>query len=462
MFWQEMRAIAAYALPAFGSQLLEFSLVVVPVISVGHLSTKALAAISLASLTGSVTGASVLQGLASALDTLLPSAYTSSQPHLVGLWAQRTSVIMFIALLPIYLIWFNAEQILLSLKQDSEVAHLASLYLRWFSLGLPAIAFNAVSRRYFQSQGLFFLQTRINFFVAPINLLLNYILVWGPEPVRLGFIGAPMATAISFNLISLASVLYGVYFAPRKAWHPISTQMFTNLGLVTRLGIAGIGETASRWWAWEFIGLAASFLGPIALASQSILITSSATTFQAAFSLSSATSTRIGHLLGEKNPKRAGVAVNASLALALIVSLITSITYLSFRHSWGKMFNDDPEVITLVASVIPVIAFFQVVDANATVTAAVLRTRGMQSITALLNTSAFYVIGLPLGVWLAFRWDLGLHGLWTGLAAALVYCSVIGTVLCFKTDWNREVVKVMERIAEEEHLRRVEDDRSVI
>lgn len=61
------------------------------VVSIGHLSTSALAAISLGSMTASVSGFSVIQGFASALDTMLPSAWTSPQPKLVGLWAQRMS-----------------------------------------------------------------------------------------------------------------------------------------------------------------------------------------------------------------------------------------------------------------------------------------------------------------------------------------------------------------------------------
>ncbi|KAG6812437.1 hypothetical protein H0H92_002903 [Tricholoma furcatifolium] len=283
--WHEMRVISTYTLPVLWSQLLETSLIFVPVISVGHLSTTALAAISLASLTGSVTGGSVLQGLASALDTLLPSAYTSSEPQLVV-------VVMTIALFPIYGIWLNAESILLALHQDPEVAHLAAEYLRWLSLCLPAFAFNAISRRYFQSQGLFSVFTGITLVIAPFNLVLNYLLVWGPEQIRLGFKGAPIATAASFTLASILSILYGVYCAPRDAWHPVTTRMLTNLGPLVSLGLAGIAQNASKWWAWEFMGLAASFLGPVALASQSIILTSSATTFQAAFSLSSAASVR--------------------------------------------------------------------------------------------------------------------------------------------------------------------------
>ena len=70
------------------THVLEYSLVVVSVVSIGHISTSALAAISLGSMTASVSGFSIIQGMTSALDTLLPPAWTS-QPQLVGLWSQR-------------------------------------------------------------------------------------------------------------------------------------------------------------------------------------------------------------------------------------------------------------------------------------------------------------------------------------------------------------------------------------
>jgi MATE family multidrug resistance protein len=103
-------------------------------------------------------------------------------------------------------------------------------------------------------------------------------LVWGPKPVRLGFIGAPIATAISFNLVSVASIVYGIFFVPKTAWHPISRRCFTSLGVLVQLGFGGVGkylihytrrpdfnltsvnlgQVASEWWSWELIALAAS------------------------------------------------------------------------------------------------------------------------------------------------------------------------------------------------------------
>ena len=66
--------------------------------------------------------------------------------------------------------------------------------------------------------------TYVLFVAAPINILLNYLLVsfvllvpseaeahdpqvWGPDPVRLGFVGGAVATAMSYNLAVCASLL---------------------------------------------------------------------------------------------------------------------------------------------------------------------------------------------------------------------------------------------------------------
>jgi len=349
------------------------------------------------------------------------------------------------------MVWFNSEAILLFLKQDPEVAHLASVYLKYLSFGLPAYAVNNVSRRYFQSQGLFTVPTRIIMVIAPINAALNYLLVWGPEPFALGFIGAPLASAISFNLIALSSVAYGIIFTPKTAWHPISRRMFTKLGTLTKLGFAGVGQIGSEWWSWELVGLAASLLGPVALATQSVLLVSASTTFQAPFALSVAASVRIGNLLGEANAKRAAVAAYTSLIMAFLIASVWSCMFLIWRHSWGRIFNDDPAVLALVSSVLPLVALFQVFDGVSGVTAGILRAQGRQTTGAILNVTAYYIIGIPLGVYFAFRGGMELWGLWIGLTISLVYSAVFGSYFCLKADWKAEVKKVLDRNEADKH-----------
>jgi len=62
-------------------------------------------------------------------------------------------------------------------------------------------------------------------------------------------------------------------------------------------------------------------------------------------------------------------------------------------------------------------------------------------------SSAYYIIGIPFGLWLTFKHDMQLSGLWYGLTAALVYGSAVGIWLCVRTNWKREVEKVAERLA---------------
>ncbi|KIJ50987.1 hypothetical protein M422DRAFT_158838, partial [Sphaerobolus stellatus SS14] len=442
--------LCKYTAPVFGTHIFEYSLVIAPVISLGHLSTTALAASTLGSMTSSVTGFSIIQGFVSCLDTLLPCAWTSGHPKLVGLWCQRVTVVMGLMCIPIISIWFNAERILLLLKQEEEVAKLAGIYLRWLSLALPGYIFNNISRRYFQSQGLFSIPTRIVICVAPINVALNYLLVLSPTPLRLGFIGAPISAVISMNLISLLSALYAVFWVPRTAWHPLSLRKaFSRLGVVCKLGFAGVGQTATEWWSWEV--LACNF-GPVALAAQSILESSASTSYQAPFSLSVATSVRVGNLLGEENSKRAELAARISLVMTLGIACVLSSMYFFFRHNWAYIFNNDPAVVELVAKVLPLVACFQLFDGLSATSGGILRARGKQVTGALLNLSAYYIIGIPLALVLAFYFEQGLFGLWVGITIALLYGGVVGVWLCLRTDWAHEVDKVRERIEKERRM----------
>ncbi|CAE6415869.1 unnamed protein product [Rhizoctonia solani] len=140
-------------------------------------------------MTASVLGLSIMHGFASALDSLLPQAWTSDRPQNVGLWTQRMTVLM--ALITIVTYSWNLVKrraILLKLRQEPAISRLAGEYLRWFSLSLPGQAISIIMRRFYQAQGLAHIPTAIMVVIAPINALLCWLLVWGPRPLNAGFI----------------------------------------------------------------------------------------------------------------------------------------------------------------------------------------------------------------------------------------------------------------------------------
>ena len=267
-------------------------------------------------MTASVTGYSIIQGLSSTLDTMLPSAWTSPKPQLVGLWSQRMGKernvpLLRLCLLTFFFWFFHARHC------DGRLSGSAS-YRRFNSCGIiqpmtipadlipvvqrgvnitlfapaarcrspgccvsqvlfhwsPCICVQlclSVSLTHMVYRHSYALQVAISnpkvfsrfqlrsslslphstqfltiFSVSNITLydlsqLTFATSVWGPEPIALGFVGAPLATAISFNLIAIASIVYGIYFVPSTAWHPFSRRSFTNLGVLVRLGLGGVG-----------------------------------------------------------------------------------------------------------------------------------------------------------------------------------------------------------------------------
>ena len=126
-------------------------------------------------MTANVTGFSVISGLVTALDTLLPASYTRN-PKMMGLWTQRVGVIIGLAVPIIIALWLNAERGLRLLGQEPQIAQEARSFLAVLAIGLPGHALFELCRRFLQAQGLMHAPTIVLLIVSPINALANILL----------------------------------------------------------------------------------------------------------------------------------------------------------------------------------------------------------------------------------------------------------------------------------------------
>lgn len=390
----------------------------------------------------------MIQGFVSALDSLLPAAYSSDRPTAVGLWTQRMVVILAALLIPIAVIWSYAESILLALRQAPEVSHLAAMYLRVMVCSLPAYAGFETSRRYLQAQGLFSAPTIAVGVASALNLPAQLLLVYGPASFRIGFLGAPVAAAMSFWIMFLFA-LFQCWIAPRDAWGGLSHKALELPGLlvVWNLGLASTLAMAAEWWAWEVANLMSSMLGTTALAAQSVLLTTCSLTYQLPLSIGVAAAVRIGNVLGANQPAWASLASRTALAASLLSGVLNSGLLITFRHQWGRIFSSDPDLIHLIAIILPYVGAFQICDGLCAVGAGILRGSGRQSQGAIINIFAYYAAGLPLAAVLLYRRGWGLQGIWLGLATGLLLASIGFLALILKTNWKAEAEKVLARMA---------------
>ena len=177
--WQrEAKVLGRYSAPLVLTFLLQYSLTVASIFTVGHIGKVELGAVSLASMTANITGYAVYQGLATSLDTLCAQAYGSGRKKLVGLQTQRMVYFLWVITIPIGILWLSAEKILEKVVPEKEVAILAGQYLRIVLIGAPGYATFESVKRYLQAQGLFSASLYVLLICAPVNALMNWLFVW--------------------------------------------------------------------------------------------------------------------------------------------------------------------------------------------------------------------------------------------------------------------------------------------
>ncbi|KAF9999006.1 hypothetical protein BGZ80_000703 [Entomortierella chlamydospora] len=437
---RELKILLRYSGPVVLTYVLQNSLQMASLISLGHLGSLELAASSLASMFAAVTCWSVSLGTATALDTLCSQAFTSHHPHTLGLHLQRSILILMILFIPIAGIWIKSESIFIYLGQDPDLAQHTAIFLKCLLFGAPPYLVFECVKKYLQAQGIMDASTYVLLIASPINIVLNYVLVWN-KYIGIGFIGAPIATSISYWNILILLLLYIRFVNGYECWGGWSRECLTGWRAFLKLAIPGVMMVCTEWWAFEIVSLAASYLGTVALAAQSVVVQTSALLYTIPFGISIAASNRVGNLIGLGDHRSAKISSRVSIGLAIFFGLMNSTMLLIFKESWGRLFTEDAQVVSTVAMILPLVALFQVSDGIAGVSGGVLRGVGLQHLGAYLNLIAYYLVAFPIGYFLTFKFGWGLKGLWDALCLALWMVSLGELWVVTRTDWSSEVQK---------------------
>lgn len=437
--WQrEAKTLTSYSLPLMATFLMQYSLTVASIFTVGHLGTAELGAVSLASMTANITGYAIYQGLATSLDTLCAQAYGSGRKKLVGLQMQRMIYFLWAITVPIAIVWLLADKILLALVPEPAVAELAGLYLKVVVLGAPGIAAFEAAKRFVQAQGLFSASLYVLLFCAPLNAFMNWLFVWH---FKIGFVGAPIAVAITDNLLPLGLWVYVYYFSKKgmSCWNGFTKQALRNWGPMVKLALPGVIMVEAEVLAFEILTFVSSYFGVEVLAAQSVLATLTSITFMIPFPLSIAASTRVANLIGATLADAAKLTSKVALVGAVIIGIFNVTLLSALKDYIPYLFTSDKEVIELVSAILPLCAAFQLFDALAALCNGILRGLGRQHFGGYVQLFCYYVIAMPISMGTAFGLGWGLWGLWTGVALALGLVAMSEFVYLYYTDWQRSV-----------------------
>lgn len=281
---------------------------------------------------------------------------------------------------------------------------------------------------------------------SPINVGLNYLFVY---TLKMGLLGAPLATGIAYWLAFLLLVAYARFVAGWEAWGGWTRRSLHNLRTFARLAFLGVVHVGTEWWAFEIVALAAGRLGTISLAAQSVIMTTDQVMNTIPFGVGVATSARVGNMLGAQNARGAARTANTAAWLSMGLGVVVLAVLLAVRDVYAKIFNDDVRVIRLTSEVMPYVALFQIADGLNGSCGGSLRGMGRQHVGAAVNLVSYYLGALPLGIYLAFH-GWGLAGLWVGQCIALYLVGAIEWAIVAWSDWEAEVRKAFSRMDPQE------------
>ena len=430
----------ALAAPVVMAELGWVTMGIVDTIMVGDLGASAIGAVGLSSMLF-LAVAVFAMGLLLGLDPLVAQAFGARRLDECHRWLIDGVWLGVIVTLPMVGIVFviNATMGLWGLP--AEVLARAQPYLAILTWSLPPLLLYVAFRRYLQAMNL--VRPIMYALVAAniVNALANWVLINGHfgAPV-MGVRGSAYATLSARIFMAgwllIVIVRHEAHVTPRLRDTPLRIDL-ARLRRLFWLGFPAAGQMVFEVGVFSAATAIVARVSAEALAAHQIALHFASLTFMIPYGVASAAAVRVGQAIGRRDPRSAASA--GWTAIAIVVGFMGSaaVVFFTMPRPLIHLFTPDPAVIQLGVSLLFVAAVFQLFDGVQGVITGVLRGLADTRTAMLWNLIGHWLIGLPLGYLMCFRWGLGVVGLWWGLSAGLIICA---TALLFV--WVREAARV--------------------
>jgi MATE family multidrug resistance protein len=433
----EVRATLTLSWPLILTNLLQIALTTTDVIFMGRLGPDALAAGVLGAnfffffvISGIGLVSAVAPMVARELGARRYSVREVRRTVRQGLWSTIAITI------PVWVILWFAEPILLALGQEADTAAGAARYistLQWAYL--PFIGY--ITMRNFVAaveRPLWGLVAGIVGFVA--NAISAWVLIFGEFGFpRLELLGAGIATTVSSA--AMFGVLVLITFLDRRfrRYHLFGRFWRADWARFRQLWSLGLPIAAALVFEVSIFNAAVVLMGLIgksALAAHSIAIQIASVAFMVPLGFGQAVTVRVGRAFGAGDHEGMTRAGWTAFAMGVGFMAVTASLMLFTPNLLIAAFLDpdaaaNQPVVALAVTFLAIAAIFQLVDGAQVVGSGMLRGLHDTRVPMLFAGLGYWGIGLPLGIVLGFPLKLGGAGIWIGLAAGLAVVAVLMT-----------------------------------
>ncbi|KAJ4979133.1 hypothetical protein NE237_009913 [Protea cynaroides] len=443
---KELELLFHLAAPAVAVYMINYLMSMSTQILSGHLGNLELAAASLGNTGIQVFTYGVLLGMGSAVETLCGQAYGASKCEMLGIYLQRSTVLLMLTGVPLTIIYIFSKPILMLLGQSSRIASAAAIFVYGLIPQIFAYAANFPIQKFLQSQSIVGPSAYISTATLLVHVVLSWVVLF---KIRLGLLGASLVLSLSWWIIVVAQFIYIIKSERCKnTWTGFSLQAFSGLSDFFKLSASSAVMLCLETWYTQILVLIAGLLPnpQLALDSLTICMTISGWVFMISVGFNAAASVRVGNELGAGNPKSAAFSVVIVTSVSFIIAVILAIIVLALRHIISYAFTSGETVANAVSELCPLLAINLILNGIQPVLSGVAVGCGWQKIVAYVNVGCFYIIGIPLGSLLGFKFNLGAKGIWSGMIGGTAMQTTILIWITYRTDWKKEVENAKKRL----------------
>src|SRR5215510_2564790 len=427
---REFRPMLRLALPLALTELSWVAMGLVDTMMVGRLpySAVAIGAVSLGTIffyTIGIVGSSIMLGL----DTLVSQAYGAGKLEdchraffnalYIALWLAPALVLLIFSALPV----LNHAGV------DPQVLPYTVPFVKVLTWSTLPLVLYFVLRRYLQSMAIVKPVVFAGISANVVNLVGNWALVYGHFGFRgMGVSGSAWSTLVSriymVTILALAAIYYdrkrasGLWKASRRLDGQLTRQLL-------RLGLPAATQLVLEVSAFSITTVLIARLGALPLAGHQIALNVASITFMVPLGI------------GAQDFSAAARAGWMALLFGASFMFCSALVLFLFPHAIARVYSPQLEVIRTGASLLIVAAVFQLFDGLQVVAKRALRGAGDTRTPMFANLLSYWIVGVPLGAVLCFKFGFGAVGFWTGLCVALI---LIGSSLLIV--WRRMTLRL--------------------
>ncbi|RHY31876.1 hypothetical protein DYB32_003075 [Aphanomyces invadans] len=366
----------------------------------------------------------------------------------LGIYFLSGVIVLGVCLIPLSLMSWYAEPILLLLGQDPAISMYAGQFSRVTIVGIPFLFVYELIKKLQQSQNIVLPMMYVACVGVIVNLITGFYFTYYTS---WGFLGAAIGRVCGSIALPVCIVGYFRYDHETTStwWNGFQwREAFSHVWLFLSLGVPSMTMLAVSWWAFCTLGILAGLLPNKveAVSVNAVLGQLLTLNFMIYLGISVASNVLIGNALGANQPQRAKLITRLGLYGGFLSAALMGTIFLLGRHVIPVFFVSDPLTIEQVAAAMFVMVPLGVFDGLNGICEGIFKGMGLQTIAAVVNILSYYAFGLPMAYFVGFTCGYNLEGVWLGFSLGTTLCFSVFMAMIHFTDWPALAKLAQERV----------------